>query len=107
LTLNAIGGVGMLAVGVLGFPFIGLLQVGNVSKQLSQQLPEIHDSITENKSSILWEYRAVVPAKVAALPPDQQQAIKTIEEGAKKGALAYMAIFPCIMFTFYLALIAY
>jgi hypothetical protein len=26
LTLNALGGIGMLAVGVLGFPFIGALQ---------------------------------------------------------------------------------
>ncbi len=107
LTLNAIGGVGMLAVGVLGFPFIGLLQVGNVSKQLEQKEPAIYKQITENKTSILWDYRAVVPAKLAELPATEQEEITNIEEGAKKGALAYMAIFPCIMLACYLILIAY
>src|SRR5271169_2440950 len=34
LTLNATGGVGMLAVGVLGAPFIGLLQENALSNDL-------------------------------------------------------------------------
>lgn len=107
LTLNAIGGVGMLAVGVLGFPFIGLLQAGSVSKSLAQEMPQVYESITESKSSILWDYRAVVPEKLAALPVDEQKSVKTIEENANKGALAYMAIFPCVMLVCYLALIVY
>ena len=41
LTLNAISGIGMLAVGTLGFPYIGALQSGN-------QI----DAITENESII-------------------------------------------------------
>lgn len=107
LTLNAIGGVGMLAVGVLGFPFIGLLQVGNVSKQLANKMPDVYQQVTEIKTSILWDYRAIVPEKVAKLPEAEQAQIRAIDEGAKKGALAYMAIFPCVMFVCYIALIAY
>lgn len=108
LTLNAIGGVGMLGVGVLGFPFIGLLQVNAVSNKLeSGDQKAVYEQITVEKKGILGEYRAIVPEKVAELPKEQQAAIKSIEEGAKKGALGTMAIFPCIMLVGYLALILY
>ncbi|MCO6457362.1 MAG: MFS transporter [Pirellulaceae bacterium] len=44
LTLNAISGIGMLAVGTLGFPFIGALQANKqidavVASELAQQIP--------------------------------------------------------------------
>ena len=108
LTLNAIGGVGMLGVGVLGFPFIGLLQVNAVAKKIETgDQKAIYEQITEQKEGILGTYRAVVPEKVAALPAEQQEAIATIGEQAKKGALATMAVFPCIMLVGYLALIVY
>ncbi|MDZ4819155.1 MAG: MFS transporter [Planctomycetota bacterium] len=154
LTLNAVGGVGMLAVGVLGFPFIGLLQVNEVSRELNLVNPELHAKIVEEKQGIFGPYTAVSSEKVAALTPLVQQARKieaevkkahqpedtaaiatalaknselqgiintpeykqqlaiaqTVQETtdrASKGALAYMAIFPCIMLLCYLGLIAY
>src|SRR4029079_11786914 len=45
LTLNATGGVGMLAVGVLGMPFIGLLQENAVTRNLQAEQPAIYESI--------------------------------------------------------------
>lgn len=50
LTLNALGGIGMLAVGVLGFPFIGVLKSSNAidavaaSQEIRQVVPEIVDA---------------------------------------------------------------
>ena len=41
-TLNATGGVGMLAVGVLGVPFIGLLQENAVNTNLKANQPAIY-----------------------------------------------------------------
>ena len=40
LTLNAISGIGMIAVGVLGFPFIGALQERTASAELQGKEPE-------------------------------------------------------------------
>lgn len=159
LTLNAIGGVGMLAVGVLGFPFIGLLQSNAVSKQLKEKEPAIHALVTKTENGILGEYQAVAPAKLDAITPKFQAAnaakgkivaalskklggaatekqiegalqadadyqkmiadkeykvqestvkkVNAISDGAKKGALATMAIFPCIMLAGYVALFLY
>jgi len=159
LTLNAMGGVGMLAVGVLGFPFIGLLQEQALSKKLKADKPELYAKIDENKHGILGEYEAVSSEKLNQLTPlvvkakeieaavaknlraqtgkepdtdaiksalaadkdyqtliasaayqEQKQtteSVTTISDSASQGALATMAIFPCIMFVGYIALIIY
>ena len=159
LTLNAVGGVGMLAVGVLGFPFIGLLQANATSAQLTAQSPEVAKQIVEEKVGIFGTYRAVEPARLAALTPKVEAANKIraavtaeltqksgvapseeqlkealaanaefaaivstpafeeqssivekvtqITDSASKGALATMAIFPCIMLAAYVALFLY
>jgi hypothetical protein len=107
LTLNAIGGVGMLAVGVLGFPFIGLLQEKSVAKDLTQEMPQVFTDISKKEDSILGPYRAIVPEKVAALSAEQKRDIERVEQDAKQGALAKMAVFPCIMLVCYLILIGY
>jgi len=109
LTLNATGGVGMLAVGVLGAPFIGLLQENALSSDLKKQQPSIYASVKADvdKDSVFGAYEAVDPDKVKQIPQQDQDMIQTIDEAAKKGALATMAIFPCIMLVCYLILIVY
>ena len=107
LTLNATGGVGMLGVGVLGFPFIGLLQENAVTSNLKEQQPAVYEQIVTEKDGSLGKYLAVDPEKRAALDEKTQASIITIEEGAMKGALATVAIFPCIMLVCYLILIGY
>ena len=107
LTLNAIGGVGMLAVGVLGFPFIGQLQENSTSKKLAAEKPAIYKEVVTTKTGILGTYEAVEPAKLETLPKETQDEIKTVENTATKGALATMAVFPCIMLVAYLLLMGY
>ncbi len=109
LTLNATGGVGMLAVGVLGMPFIGLLQESATTKELQQQQPALYASVKADveKQSVFGSYESLDPTKVSALPTAEQDTIATTEKTAKKGALASMAIFPCIMFVCYVILILY
>jgi MFS family permease len=109
LTLNATGGVGMLAVGVLGAPFIGLLQENALSSDLKNQQPSLYAVVKseQDKESVFGMYEAVDPDKVKHLPQPDQDAVQKIDESAKKGALATMAIFPSIMLVCYLILIAY
>lgn len=109
LTLNATGGVGMLAVGVLGAPFIGLLQENALSSDLKKQQPTLYAAVKadQEKNSVFGAYEPVDPDKIAKLPEADQSTIKTIDNSAKRSALATMAIFPCIMLVCYLILITY
>src|SRR5690606_31634910 len=44
LTLNAVGGIGMLAVGILGQPFIGYLQESSATHQLHATNPALYET---------------------------------------------------------------
>lgn len=104
LTINATGGVGMLGVGVLGFPLIGLLQENAVREKLP---PAVYSQIATEKTGVFGKYDAVDPDKVKLLAPAEAEQVTATAEAGKKGALATMAIFPCIMLVCYLILIAY
>lgn len=126
LTLNAISGIGMLAVGTVGFPFIGILQSTRDIQALqtaavAKEIPGLLDSngklsvIEEKKSYEILEYKAISNNALAnlikALPADKQEEItKQVAEvrgRSKQGALADMAWFPGIMLIGYLLLIGY
>ena len=108
LTLNAMGGIGMLAVGILGFPFIGGLQESTATQKLSASNPALYESVTVEKSYLLGSYRAIDPVKSAAVTDEKSLAeIKTATTSAQFAALGKMAFFPAFMLAGYLALIAY
>ncbi|MBM4080362.1 MAG: MFS transporter [Planctomycetes bacterium] len=107
LTLNAVGGMGMLAVGVLGFPFIGLLQENAATAQLKKDQPALYAKVLIQKDGILGRYEAVDPEKAKTLLKAEQDTVAGVVEKAQHGALANMALFPCIMLVGYLLLMAY
>jgi len=108
LTLNAMGGIGMLAVGILGFPFIGYLQESTATNKLQATAPALYENITVEKDYLLGGYRAIDPVKSTAVADEAE--LKTIQEAKTTGqfaALGKMAMFPAFMLVCYLALIAY
>ena len=126
LTLNAISGIGMLAVGTLGFPYIGALQADKqikavVASEAAQQVPGLVNGgeLTAVTDKVIYEvisYTAIDDAKlgqaISQLTDERKQeevsaAIQTKRDESNQGALATMAIFPGIMLAFYLCLIAY
>ncbi len=108
LTLNAMGGIGMLAVGILGFPFIGYLQESTATKELQAANPAIYQTVTVEKNYLLGKYQAIDPVKSAALTDEKSQAAITAATTTSQfSALGKMAVFPAIMLAGYLALIFY
>ena len=126
LTLNAISGIGMLAVGTLGFPYIGTLQadrenVALVSNEtVAKELPGLVENgeltVLEDKSIYEVIHYQTVSDKslnqlVEKLPKDDQSGveknIKQVRAKSRQGALATMAIFPAIMLIGYILLILY
>lgn len=107
LTLNSIAGIGMLAVGILGFPFIGFLQDSSVSSSIKEEIPAAYEEVTISKQYVLGAYSSVSSEAVGALPDEQQIAIKEITQRESQGALAKMVMFPAFMLVCYIGLILY
>jgi MFS family permease len=124
LTLNAISGIGMLAVGTLGFPYIGTLQSAKnidalVASDAAQSLALVQDgklaAVTEKSIYKIIPYSAVDQAKIdaaiAAKPAAEQdklkEDVKTAVDRSNQKALGNMAAFPGVMLIGYLALILY
>lgn len=87
LLLNAIAGVGMLAVGVLGNPVIGNIQDLAFDTEMEQTSPKLHAEIVSRKEGIFGEYNALDQEKMTQLR-DEVKAIRneTAEKLAAGGA---------------------
>jgi len=108
LTLNALGGIGMLAVGIIGGPFIGYLQELSATHKLEAGNPALYESVTVEKNYLLGSYQAIDPVKSAAVADEEQKAeIKTAITTGQFSALGKMAMFPAFMLVCYIALILY
>ena len=108
LTLNTLGGLGMLAVGVLGAPFQGYIQDTKVDRDLEAKNMAVYARVVQPpKTSVFGEYRALDPQKVEALPAGPKAEVTAIQDASKRNVLVTTAIFPCVMLVSYLGLILY
>ena len=108
LTLNAVGGIGMLAVGILGAPFIGYLQESSATRQLQVDSPAIYQRVAVARTYLLGKYEAIDPDKSTALTdPADQATLKTATTQSQFSALGTMALFPLFMLGCYLGLMFY
>jgi len=108
LTLNAMGGIGMLAVGILGVPFIGYLQESSATKKLESANPGLYQTVAVEKKYLLGDYHAIDPVKSAAITDDpSKEMIRNATTTGQFSALGKMAIFPAFMLAGYLVLILY
>lgn len=128
LTLNSVSGIGMLAVGVLGFPYIGSLQekkavvaVGEVKEAAAVPGLIVDGKVAPKyvtQKDIYYKtikYPSLNGEEITALiktaPEAEQTSITEAIEGAKaksgQKALANMALFPAVMLIAYIALFMY
>jgi MFS family permease len=127
LTLNAISGIGMLAVGTLGFPYIGTLQtkvqqqaiVENVA--LNERVPGLvkdgkMQPLTDKLIYEVLSYKAIDDKALEAIINEQVPAadraavneqIKQVRDRSTQRALRDMAVFPTFMLVSYIVLILY
>jgi len=109
LTLNAIAGVGMLGVGIIGTPLLGNIQDRHVASVVQADRPEIAARVfaDEDTQSVLGTYRKLDPDRVAALPDQQADALAAVRDDARQQALLQFAVIPLVMFACYLGLIVW
>ena len=112
LTLNITGGLGMIAAGVLGAGILGFIQDKSVESSVRTYDTKNNTTLqttflTDEKTSVFGNYRALNQDKLAEANPEQHKTITSIQDNAKKGALRDIVIFPLVMFVSYIALIIY
>jgi MFS family permease len=112
LTLNITGGLGMIAAGVIGAGILGFVQDKSVDAAVRSYDAQNNSSLqttflTDEKTSVFGNYRALNQQKMAEANAEQSTTIKGIQNNAKKGALRDIVIFPIVMFISYVSLILY
>ena len=108
LTLNAIAGVGMISVGVLGNPLLGTIQDHFLDKTLAAQNRALHEQVAAApEAKFGLTYQPLDKTKIAALPDAGQAEVETIRTANNQSTLAKVAVLPALMFLCYLALIFY
>lgn len=108
LTLNTLAGIGMLAVGILGAPFIGFLQESTATAELQENNPAIYQMVHSQKEYLLSSYDAIDPEKTAAvMDAAGRAAIADATKAGQFSALGKMAMFPAFMFVCYIGMIFY
>ena len=108
LTLNAMGGMGMIAVGVLGSPLLGVMQDKYFEQRLAAQNPEIHHVVAgpaETKFGLT--YHPLDKQKIAALPATDHTLVEHIRAENNQATLAKMAVLPALMAAGYVGLLLY
>jgi hypothetical protein len=108
LTLNTLGGLGMLAVGVVGGPFQGFIQDTKADRDLDAASPAVYAKVIGDlKPSIFGDYKPINMTKVEKLPEIDKELVTNIQDASKRNVLVVTAIFPAIMLVCYLCLIVY
>jgi MFS family permease len=107
LLLNAVSGVGMIAVGTIGGPAIGSMQDRDFNQVVEQQMPEVHSQLVKEQPGLFAPYQAIDASKIEGLPDEAQSQVETLQRDVKQQALAKIAVLPAIMCACYLALIVY
>jgi MFS family permease len=102
LTLNAIAGVGMISVGVLGGPFLGTLQDASLDTNLQKASPALHAIVAAPaQQKFGFHFQPLDKVKIEALPAADQVQVQNIVAETNQSVLAKIAILPAIMFVCY------
>ena len=119
LTLSAMGGMGMIAVGVLGAPLLGALQDQKLDEALKAQVPALHAVVAEPPQSFplirgvdagvtaIGPYQPLDKRKIAELPDADRTNVDGIVAENKQLTLMRFAVLPLIMAACYAALFIY
>jgi len=109
LLLNAIAGVGMIAVGTIGSTAIGTIQDADYNRAVVQSMPAVHTQVVAEKQGLFSEYQFVDKSKFddAQLTDVQRTELQNLESQTKQHALTKIAVLPAIMCACYLGLVVF
>lgn len=105
LTLNGVSAVGVLGMGIIGTPFMGVLLDREVDAALKADQPAIHEKVAGTPNpSIFGEIPTLDSAAVKELSEADAVTLRTIQNTKKQGSFAKIAVLPAFMLACYLLL---
>ncbi len=108
LTLNGVSAVGVLGLGILGAPWIGIQQDLETDKQLTATNPALYQKVEgEARQTFMGEVPSLDQAKVKTLSEEDQAALEKIQAASKQGSFVRIATLPTFMLVCYLGLFFY
>lgn len=112
LTINVLAGSGMLAAGIVGSVFLGILQDSRTSEMIaatdrSQATQLGSHYLTPPRRTPVGTFRGIDEHKLAGAPASDHALVEAIAADAKKQALRYVAILPIGMALSYFLLTLY
>jgi MFS family permease len=108
LSLNGVSAIGVLGMGVIGAPLMGIWQDNDIDKALKENHPAIHQVVKgPDVKNLIGQAPSVNAEAVAQLPKEEQRVVQEIQNTYKKRTFARTALLPGFMLLCYLGLFAY
>ncbi len=108
LTLNAMGGLGMIAVGVLGSPLLGVFQDVHLDRALRDHNPAIYSQVTGNSETRFGlQFHPIDERKVDLLSSSQKLILDQELRENSKITLQRISLLPAIMLCGYIYMMIY
>ncbi|MAS93584.1 MAG: MFS transporter [Verrucomicrobiales bacterium] len=108
LTLNGVSAVGVLGMGVLGAPLMGVWQDTDIDKTLKTDHPAIYQKVQgKEEPNIIGSSPSLNGKAVEELPEEELKVVKGVQNEYKKATFARMALLPAFLFVCYLILFFY
>ncbi len=102
----------MIGAGIIGTVILGFVQDRTIDRNIDAYDKVNHTAlhsayVTEEKMSILGDYKALNLEKLSRAGEQEQQTVLGIQNKAKKQALRTVALFPIGMLLYYVVLLFY
>lgn len=108
LSLNGVSAIGVLGMGVIGAPLMGIWQDTDIDQKLRETVPAIHQQVKgPDAMNLVGIAPSIDGQKVAALPEADQKTVETIQNEFKKKTFARTALLPAFMLLCYIGLFLY
>ncbi len=106
MTLNTVSAIGLLSVGIIGAPILGVFADSAVSSGVEKEFPAISKQVqTAEKNFFGISYSAVDIDKLKLIAPIEK--VTTVINDSSRGALLRAALFPLIMAICFILIIFY
>lgn len=105
LTLNGVSAIGVLGMGVVGAPLMGIWQDTDIDRTLKDSHTAIHQKVNGPRvPNIIGSSPSLDAKAVEALPAEEKTVVTTVQNDFKKLTFARTAILPAFMLACYIAL---
>lgn len=105
LSLNGVSAIGVLGMGVIGAPLMGIWQDTDIDKTLREQHPAIHAKVQGKETvNLIGSAPSVDAQALAQLPEAEQTVVTGVQNHFKKLTFARTALLPAFLLFCYVLL---